>query len=155
MFRGVRPTMAPSRWRRERGKAGMWGRPPISPHLGVGCAIGFFVRSCISHFLSSAAAMSSSSSLLAVPESTSSQRCYLVNSTETRSLIEHYSEETVEKFLAYWTCPADKIVPKFKFTQNWGKSEIVSADWAIVRAWCDGCRKIMDDLFRNKTACVG
>jgi cysteine desulfurase len=70
--------------------------------------------------------MSSSSSLLTVPESTSSQRCYLVNSTESRSLIEHYSEDDVEKFLAYWTCPADKKIPKFKFTQNWGKAEIVN-----------------------------
>ncbi|KAL3821961.1 hypothetical protein ACHAXA_004449 [Cyclostephanos tholiformis] len=70
--------------------------------------------------------MSNSPSLLAVPESASSQRCYLVISTETRSLIEHYSEDNVEKFLAYWTAPADKKIPKFKFTQNWGKSEIVN-----------------------------
>ena len=63
---------------------------------------------------------------LSVPESTSSQRCYLVQSTETQSLIEHYSEDNVEPFLAYWTAPEDKKIPKFKFTQNWGKSELVN-----------------------------
>ena len=63
---------------------------------------------------------------LSVPESTSSQRCYLVQSTETQSLIEHYSEDTVDPFLAYWTAPEDKKMPKFKFTQNFGKSELVN-----------------------------
>ncbi|KAL3765927.1 hypothetical protein ACHAW5_003895 [Stephanodiscus triporus] len=69
---------------------------------------------------------SGSPSLLAVPESTSSQRCYLVNCTETRSLIEHYSEKDVDQYLAYWRAPEGKKIPKFKFTQNWGKSVIVN-----------------------------
>jgi cysteine desulfurase len=68
----------------------------------------------------------SSPSLMAVPASKSSQRCYLVNDTVTRSLIEHYSEGIVTEYLAYWTAPEDRKIPKFKFTQNWGKSKLTS-----------------------------
>lgn len=67
-----------------------------------------------------------SPSLLAVPESKSSQRCYLKQSTEFQGLIEHYSEETVQQCLAYFTAPEGCKIPKFKFTNNWGKSELVN-----------------------------
>ena len=69
---------------------------------------------------------SSSPSLLAVPESTSSQRCYLVQSTEFQGLVEHYSEVHVTQCLAYFTAPVGYNIPKFKFTNNWGKSELVN-----------------------------
>ena len=55
-------------------------------------------------------------------------RCYLVQGTQTQgSLIEHYSETPVQAYLAYWQPPHDKTIPKFKFTQNWGKSELINA----------------------------
>ena len=67
---------------------------------------------------------SSSPSLLAVPESTSTQRCYLVQSTEFQGLVEHYSEEHISQCLAYFTVGYN--IPKFKFTNNWGKSELIN-----------------------------
>ena len=55
------------------------------------------------------------------------ERCYLVKGTETQgTLIEHYSKVSMHYYLAYWTAPADKKIPNFKFTQNWGKSELVN-----------------------------
>jgi len=69
---------------------------------------------------------SPSPSLLAVPESASSQRCYLVQSTEFQGLVEHYSEVHVTQCLAYFTAPVGYNIPKFKFTNNWGKSELVN-----------------------------
>ncbi len=57
------------------------------------------------------------------------QRCYLIRGSETQgSLVEYYTEEAPpEEYLAYWTPPTGKQIPKFKFTQNWGKSELVNA----------------------------
>mmetsp|Transcript_30439 Transcript_30439/g.61074 ORF Transcript_30439/g.61074 Transcript_30439/m.61074 type:complete len:1725 (+) Transcript_30439:85-5259(+) len=57
------------------------------------------------------------------------QRCYLLRGSQTQgSLIEYYTENDVpEEYLAYWTPPAGKQIPKFKFTQNWGKNELVNA----------------------------
>eukprot|EP00578_Thalassiosira_sp_NH16_P027413 CAMPEP_0181092850 /NCGR_PEP_ID=MMETSP1071-20121207/9132_1 /TAXON_ID=35127 /ORGANISM="Thalassiosira sp., Strain NH16" /LENGTH=1679 /DNA_ID=CAMNT_0023175045 /DNA_START=150 /DNA_END=5185 /DNA_ORIENTATION=+ len=81
----------------------------------------------------------SSSSLpsTSIPEiggSSSRQRCYLVSGSETQgSLIEHYSEIEVDGYLALWTPPADKKIPKFKFTQNWGKSELVNSTQGDLR----------------------
>lgn len=72
----------------------------------------------------------------AVPKSTkphrvtsnSSQRCYLLRGSETQgSLVEYYTDSSVTEYLAYWTPPSGKTIPKFKFTQNWGKSEIINA----------------------------
>jgi hypothetical protein len=42
-------------------------------------------------------------------------------------LVEYYTEEAPDEYLAYWTPPPGKQIPKFKFTQNWGKSELVNA----------------------------
>ena len=75
-----------------------------------------------------------------VPSSTShnsnssNQKCYLINGTDTQgSLIEYYSEEHCNEFLAYWTAPPDKQIPKFKFTQNWGKSELINSTQGDLR----------------------
>ena len=58
-----------------------------------------------------------------------SQRCYLVRGSETQgSLVEYYTvDEAPDEYLACWTPPAGKQIPKFKFTQNWGKNELVNA----------------------------
>ena len=62
-------------------------------------------------------------------QNTTTQRCYLLRGSQTQgSLIEYYTEnDTPEEYLAYWTPPSGKQIPKFKFTQNWGKSELVNA----------------------------
>ncbi|KAL7529623.1 hypothetical protein ACHAXR_003060, partial [Thalassiosira sp. AJA248-18] len=74
----------------------------------------------------------SSSSLC--EDNASTQQCYLVSGTQTQgSLIEHYSKEPVDKFLAYWTAPADKKIPSFKFTQNWGKNELINSTQGDLR----------------------
>ena len=55
------------------------------------------------------------------------QRCYLVSGTQTQgTLIEHYSKESLDEYLAVWAAPDGKNIPKFKFTQNWGKNEIIN-----------------------------
>ena len=61
--------------------------------------------------------------------SQSAQRCYLIWGSQTQgSLIEYYAEtEELDEYLAYWTPPSGKQIPKFKFTQNWGKNELVNA----------------------------
>ena len=48
-------------------------------------------------------------------------------------MIEQYSEDEVDEFLAYWSAPADKKIPKFKFTQNWGKSELINSTQGDLR----------------------
>eukprot|EP00581_Thalassiosira_minuscula_P015915 CAMPEP_0183720012 /NCGR_PEP_ID=MMETSP0737-20130205/12757_1 /TAXON_ID=385413 /ORGANISM="Thalassiosira miniscula, Strain CCMP1093" /LENGTH=373 /DNA_ID=CAMNT_0025949817 /DNA_START=122 /DNA_END=1240 /DNA_ORIENTATION=+ len=80
--------------------------------------------------------MASASSMGSDPiaEGDPSQRCYLVRGSETQgSLIEHYSHEPVNEFLAYWGAPMDKKIPNFKFTQNWGKNELVNSTQGDLR----------------------
>lgn len=61
----------------------------------------------------------------------STQKCYLIRGSQTQgSLIEYYTEkpsDTPDEYLAYWTPPPGKQIPKFKFTQNWGRNEVVNA----------------------------
>lgn len=56
------------------------------------------------------------------------QRCYLVGGNRTHgTLVEHYSSAPLASFVAYWTPPADKEIPSFKFTQNGGKSGLADS----------------------------
>mmetsp|Transcript_24599 Transcript_24599/g.53004 ORF Transcript_24599/g.53004 Transcript_24599/m.53004 type:complete len:1710 (-) Transcript_24599:57-5186(-) len=87
-------------------------------------------KKLVPHSRSSSSSSSSSSS---IPESSTTQRCYLITSETQGSLIEHYSEEQVDEFLAYWSAPAHKKIPKFKFTQNWGKNELVNSTQGDLR----------------------
>lgn len=65
--------------------------------------------------------------------------CYLVQGEQTQgTLIEHYSETllpntTTTNILAYWSTLPGSTVPKFKFTKNFGKSEICNATQGDLR----------------------